>query len=272
MLGIWSSGFWGMEKRPFPYFFPKKGIFTMGSAKYFDVEECFANLNKGFDNLLAFAKLATQAERLHGLAWYAQEYSNALEIAQRYGLDIETTVKVIAALSPQLDYTFNLLVAEIAIRYYVSGGFVPSIEDYRQKKSSLLDLSKDIPLRIPANVTGANLLKALWILQGYDALSGQKVTAFADNLLRFADSSKVTVDSHAILAWFGIVKPLSAAIAPSYYAIVEADYKRLATVLGVSPLESQAIVWVVRRRLSGSDKRDSRKSHIEKLQAFLAAM
>lgn len=230
----------------------------MGTSKVYSFPECEANLSKGLQNLLDLAKQATKLERENGLKWYAQEYQNCVDLALTYDLPLEHVISCVACLSPQLRWSHNILVAEIVIRHYVSGGYIPSINDYLSKRASLVELGQDQRLpSIPANVTGANKVKALWILQGYNALSGQKVTSFYDNLLRFGDSSRVTVDSHAISAWFGVIAPQSVSVVPSYYKIIEADYRKCAEILGVSPLECQAVIWVVKRRLSGSDKRDN---------------
>jgi hypothetical protein len=233
-------------------------------GEYISTEVLQANLQSGFDNLVWFAKQASQVELDNGLAWYSQAYNEAVTLAADYNLPLDRVIDVIACLSPQLRWSDNVKAAEAVIRYFLSGGFVPSIADYIAKRSSLLDLSRQsgFDLPIAANVTGANKVKALWILQGYNALSGQKVISFADNIRRFADSEAVTVDSHAILAWLGRIDQKSVTIGANsrFYDIIAADYKRLARLLHVSPLEAQAIVWIVRRRLSGSDKLDGANS------------
>lgn len=240
----------------------------MGNSKVYNLVECEANLSHGLSNLLSLAAQASQVERENGLQWYAQAYFECVELGKLYNLSLERIIACVACLSPQLRWSHNILVAEIVIRYYVAGGYIPAYNDYLSKRASLVELGNDPRLpKIPANVTGANKVKALWILQGYDALSGQKVTSFYDNLLRFGDSSRVTVDSHAISAWFGVIDAQSVSITPSYYQIVEADYRKCAKILGISPLECQAIIWVVKRRLSGSDKRDN-----EGVSKLLAAL
>jgi hypothetical protein len=248
----------------------------MGTAKRFSFEELQANLESGLANLLAIVAQATKWELENGPLWYSQGYSESLRLANLYNLPLESVIRCIACLSPQLRWSQNIILAEIVIRYFVSGGFVPSISDYKGNGGELkfTELAENplFTLRsIPCNTTGANVLKALWILQGhYTALSGEKVLSFYENLARFADSQKVTVDSHAVLAWMGICTPLSATFDYRFYSVIEADYTRLAEIMRISPLEAQAIVWIVRRRLAGSDTKDH--IAVDKLQAYLAKM
>ena len=229
----------------------------MGSSKQYGQVECEANINKGLDNLLWFAKQATDIELSGGLQWYAEAYNACVNLSQLYDLPLDHVIKCVACLSPQLRWSVNVIAAEVVIRHYVSGGYIPSYNDYLTKVANLKQLGSDPRLpQIKANVTGANKVKALWILQGYNALGGQKVNSFADNIFRFSDSQSVTVDSHAINAWFGVTSAQSVSVTPSFYPIIAADYRRCAKIMGVSPLECQAIIWIVKRRLSGSDQSD----------------
>lgn len=226
-------------------------------------EHCQANLDLGYFNLRTIWLLSTPDERKSGLAWYGIALYGCFYLSETYDLPLSTVVQVVACLSPQLRWTVNIQVAEQVIRHYLSGGYIPEYNSYLSKAFTLVELSKDS--RLPrlqvdgkgTNVTGANLIKSLWICQGYDALSGPKVLSFADNIFRFLESDRVTVDSHAINAWFGVTWRQSVALAaPSFYKIIAADYIRLAKEENISPLECQAIIWVVLRRLSGSDKQD----------------
>lgn len=246
----------------------------MGSSKVYSVSECQMNLQDGVSNLLWFIGQATRFERDNGLAWYRKAYLDCVELSERYNLPLTRVILVVACLSPQTRWSQNVLIAEIVIRYYLSSGYVPNYADYKGNGGthSLVELSRNGALiKIPANVTGSNLIKALWILQGHDnVLSGQKVESFFDNLIRFGDSNKVTVDSHAILSWFKSVDKQSVSCAPSFYGIIETDYRKVAEIIGVSPLECQAIVWIVRRRLAGSDQTDG--FGVQVLIDFLASM
>lgn len=246
----------------------------MGSTKRFSFDELQANLEYGLANLLAIVAQATKWELDNGPLWYGKGYSDCVNLAVRYSLSLDTVCRVVACLSQQLRWTHNILLAEIVIRYFVSGGYVPNYGDYQGNGGSYtlrqLADNEHMISGIPCNVTKAALVKALWILQGYDALTGEKVLSFYENLIRFADSSKVTVDSHAVLAWMGIHEAVAATFDYRFYSVISADYARLAEIMHVSPLEAQAIVWIVRRRLAGSDQKDH--FGVSKLQAYLEAM
>lgn len=232
---------------------------TMGTGKVFNFDECTANLSIGFENLMTIFAMATDAERSNGLSWYSTAYNECVRLADLYNLPLHNVVYCVAAVSPQLRWVHNIIAAETLIRHFVSGGYIPSITPTLDGTMGLKAMAKEEKSNLPsiaANVTSENKIKALWILQGYNALSGAKVTSFADNIMRFENSDAVTVDSHAILAWFGIYTTGSVSIVPSFYTIVAADYRKVAAIVGMSPLECQAVIWIVRRRLAGSDVAD----------------
>lgn len=232
--------------------------------KHYSLPLAEANLDHGLANLIYFFLSATEAERQEGIKWYASTFFETVELAKLYHLPVDQVIDVIAALSPQLRWSENIYSAEVVIRYFLAGSFVPSYTEYLSGAKKLLELSQGINLPIDANVTGINKLKALWLLQGQKwALHGPKVEAFADNIHRFEDSNRVTVDSHAISAWFGCVVPQSVTVTPSFMAIIEADYRKLAALFGVSPLEGQAIVWIVKRRMSGADIRKGQDKKLD---------
>lgn len=233
----------------------------MASEKRYTRLECALNADSSIESLLWFIAQATRFERENGLTWYKQEFSNCEELAERYNLTLDTVIRVVACMSPQTRWSQNILIAEIVIRIWMLKPEYPKATEFNRfgGRFSLPHLVKTSNLtRIPGNVTGANLLKAFWILDGYpSALSGPKVESFYENLVRFGDSNRVTVDSHAILAWFGSIEKKSVSLADEHcYRIIETDYRKVAEIIKVSPLECQAIVWVVRRRLAGSDKTD----------------
>lgn len=246
----------------------------MGNSKTYTRTECILNADKGLESLLSFIAQATRFERENGLTWYKQEYANCEELADRYNLTLDTIVRVVACMSPQTRWSQNILIAEIVIRIWLLKPQYPKATEFKKfgGKLTLPQLVKSCNLaKIPGNVTGANLLKAFWVLDGHaSALNGPKVESFYENLIRFGDSNRVTVDSHAILAWFGSVEKRSVSVVEDGYRLIENDYRRLAEILNISPLEAQAIVWVVRRRLCGSDQTDH--FGVQVLIDFLANM
>jgi len=231
----------------------------MAKSGNVNTAELQAALDQGMANLMRFWSQASQAEIAYGVAWYATANKDCKTLSSRYGIGLETLIRVVAVLSPQLRWSHNVAAAEIIVRYYVSGGYIPAISRYYSKESTLVELGRELShVKMGCNVTGANKIKALWILQGYGSmLRGPKVERFFDNIHKFMTSGEVTVDSHAILAWLGRIDSASVALgAPSFYSIIAADYCKAAEMVGLSGLEFQAVVWIVRRRLAESDKRD----------------
>lgn len=211
------------------------------------------------ENLLWYVSQVTDEDRLLGLGWYRLVHNKCIEMAEQYGLTLDTTIRVVACLSPQLPWVDNLMAAETVIRYFLAGGLVPDRELYLSKAAKLVELGRSIDLFIPANVIGPNKVKALWILQGYsDCLSGPKVNSFYHNILHHnASGDVVTVDTHAIGAWARRHEtPESLSVScDQHYRIIEADYVWLASVLNMTVEETQSLLWVIYRRLSGADRR-----------------
>lgn len=232
-----------------------------GGYKY-SVEEIKSVLDKGLENIMRMYAHATQFEIEEGIAWYRIAYEQAVDIANRYKLPIETVVKVACAISPKMSWKLNMKAAEFYVRYYLSGGYVPDIEPYATGNAYLQNSEKSTPdkpviskdSRLPKCPYGglkANAVKALWILQGHEwVLRGPKVQPFCDNILRWNDSQYVTVDSHAIQVWFGSLEGGTYGIPENYMKVIAADYIRAAELLGLSPLQVQAITWKVKKNRS----------------------
>jgi len=231
--------------------------------------DCTANLNDGVANLLNVYAAATLSETRDGLDWYSSAHDEAQRIARLYSVPMDVVVKVACALSPRLSWERNMPAAESVIRHYVAGGFVPSITPYvdgtmklqrtKATPAGALVIADNPLVPTIAGPTRVNVVKALWILQGYQwVLRGKKVSSFCDNILNHATSNAVTVDSHAIQCWFGRMEEGTYAVPPTFYAVIEADYQRAAAIVGCTPLQFQAIVWVAKKRITEENKRAQR--------------
>jgi hypothetical protein len=222
---------------------------------------CDLVASNGVSTLLGIYAQATVKELRDGLAWYATALDEAKVIADTYSLPVLTVVQVACALSPRLRWENNMLEAEKVIRFHASGGTFPSIALY-ESGAMKLQRTKDTPenakvlsdfVQLPwsMSATRVNVLKALWILQGHVwVLRGSKVSSFCDNILNHLTSTAVTVDSHAIQAWFGRMETGTYSVTEKYYRIIEADYRTASRVVGCSPLQFQAVVWVVKKRIT----------------------
>lgn len=232
-----------------------------GGYKY-SAEEIKAALDKGLENILKMYAQASLSEIQEGLEWYKTAKEEAQAIALRYEIDLLTVVKVACAISPKMNWKVNMLAAEWYIRHFIAGGYVPDIEPYITGEAYLQNTPNGDPnkriiaedSRIPSCGYGglkANAVKALWILQGHDwVLRGPKVQPFLDNIMFWDSSQLVTVDSHAIQVWFGSLDGGTYGIPENYMKIIAADYQKAAVLLGISPLQVQAVTWLTKKRMS----------------------
>lgn len=227
--------------------------------------ECTATMKHGIGNLLDVYVQATVEERVAGRDWYFRAYEEAVRISRLYDVKLETVVKVACALSPRLTWQQNMPAAEAVIRHFISGGYVPSIDRYvsgemklqRTKHSmSAVVIADDAGLPHIQGPTKVNIVKALWVLQGHEwVLRGKKVNSFLDNILNWATSQAVTVDSHAIQVWRGKMEEGTYAVPASFYKVIEADYRTVAAMVGLTPLQFQAVVWLVKKRITAELKK-----------------
>lgn len=208
------------------------------------------------DNLRNFLLSATPAEMAHGTSWYVTARLAAQQIAHRYNVTLAQAAHVIAALSPQVDWEENLRMAQRVTREWADGTLVAPTWPGLNANGVVLGLA-EIAAAYSSNLEGytpyaSNVCKALWILEGHlCALHGEKVTDFADNIIRDNPDS-VTVDSHYVMAWLGLAYSGTYRFDDRYHAIVTEDTRKIAQEFGLSPREVQAIVWVAKKRIQGT--------------------
>lgn len=236
----------------------------MGKTLAYTMDDVRGNLDDGVENLLGVYAHATAAERRTGINWYADARRDAEDIALRYGLSVRLVAQVAAVLSPQVEWGQNMPAAEDVIRYWLAGNYIPNAGMWTKFGGELPlgttrngdeGISSDAMFDHPAVAYRTNQLKALWLLQGHSPdviVSGDKVKSFVDNILNHETSTAVTVDSHAIQAWFGNMVAGTYSIPSAAYPIIEADYIKAAAIVGLTPLQFQAVVWVTKKRLQES--------------------
>lgn len=165
-----------------------------------------------------------------GIDWYSAGHTFAIGMAARYELTVRQACGVIAALSPSTDWDKNLVLADVMAR----------TGDCKHPY-------------------GDAIRKARRILNGEDpseALGGNKVRSFFDNLLTPATSVEVTIDRHAHDIAAGRVtddaerKVLER---KGGYERIASCYRRAAARLGMAPCALQAITWVTWRELKAED-------------------
>lgn len=166
------------------------------------------------NNILDHWDAADAAIRAEGSAWYAEARESARKLSAETGHSLETCVAVIAATSPRLQWSRNLIVAAEILR-----------------------------TRNARGVLGNSLNAALRAMDSEDpieSLTGPKVRAFARNLL--GDPEAVTVD-----VWAALIATGTKEFEPSQYAEISDAYREAALFVGVTPAEMQATTWIVAR-------------------------
>lgn len=175
--------------------------------------------------LLDAYERSTIAERQAGLEWYPRAVHGCKVWAQQFGIEPATVASVIAALSPQCEWTANLRCA--------------------------LTLLQGEPLNPGNGALNVNIRKGMRILQDRATLPdayfdyAPKVCAFARNLQ--GDSESVTIDAHAAQAALEDVTHNFNGRAGVYEVFADV-YRSAAHTLGLRPCDFQAIVWHVWKR------------------------
>lgn len=177
------------------------------------------------DNLIRLHGEATAADGEAGAMWYPNAHKIVCEWANTFSLPIATVAAVVAAISPQVEWSRNLIIAD------------------------------DILSERPPSIGGAlhlNLRKAERIRRERITdtrvcfASGPKVHNFSLNLA--GNFSVVTVDAHAAQA--ALDDPtFSAGLKPTTYTLIAECYQTAARTLGCEPATLQAILWLTWKRL-----------------------
>jgi hypothetical protein len=127
---------------------------------------------------------------------------------------------IVAALSPRVRWSVNLVWSRVLIDAYRSGADVPRVSTTRNRDLAWRIASGERPL---------------------DVLGGQKVRAFYRNLS--GNTRAVTVDVWAARA-AGFDMPDSKSLTRHQYAEISAAYRRAARLTGIEPAELQAAIWI----------------------------
>jgi hypothetical protein len=166
--------------------------------------------------LVALWHAADSAARTAGVQWYRAARAMARKLGRMHGCSAATAAGVIAALSPRLTWSYNVIAAE-----------------------AVLAKAERVP-----GVFRANLAKARAIAAGarpLTVLSGPKVRAFYRALC--GDSSAAVVDVWTARA--AGVDPQG--LSPQLYAQVARALKLGADEVGTTTSAFQAVAWVAVR-------------------------
>lgn len=168
--------------------------------------------------ILATWNRATPSQIEAGARWYDESGALASTLAGRHGLTVEQSASVISALSPRTTWARNV------------AGAVALLERGPSAARALGCIG--------VNVERARRAK----VDGYAALTGPKISAFARNIA--GDRETVTVD-----VWACRVASLDENLLGRVgaYDAVAAAYVAVARKVGVDPATLQATTWIVAR-------------------------
>jgi hypothetical protein len=194
---------------------------------------------KNVNNIKAVYLLATTQEKIDGAKWYSSANEIAMNLAIEYGLTLQTTAGVIAALSPRNKWSRNVIDAENLIET-----FVRDPESAVNVKTCTFGKNKEKAL---------NILKAdqdFYTENVRDILKGPKLIEFFNCILHVED---VCIDGHAYCIFNGSRTSLKdvPSIGVKLRKEIKSDFKKAAAKFKISPAEMQAITWVTWRRIHG---------------------
>jgi hypothetical protein len=189
---------------------------------YISLDNVQAKYSEGVQNLYKTYTIVGGHIRSN---WYDQALADCQCIARHYRLSTEIVVAVVAAISPSMRWSQNLDAACQCIAAFRSGSN---------------------PDNTKLSGWPANKRKAFAILAEGDPslLSGQKVRAFASNILGCKET--VTVDRHMIhLYLYGANGKASGkySIGKSAYSLIAKAINECADKIGISPSRFQSVVW-----------------------------
>lgn len=179
------------------------------------------------NNLLNLHTTASSAAYAEGLAWYPKARAIMHDWALHYGVHHTVCACVTAALSPQVSWERNLIMADDVLA---------------ERPLSLLGIQKNMEKAIALR-REPEVIEKLGVLHTMQSLfpTGRKVQSFACNLS--GDTDTVTVDTHGFQAAFNdstLVRTFHSAA----YHVIAAAYRIAAWKSGHrAPCDFQAIIW-----------------------------
>ena len=187
-------------------------------------------------NILAVYYQASEYDRQTGMDWYDRAYIIAENLAILYNIEVRQAAGVIAAISPRVSWSRNVILAEQLI-----SGYKKSLPVEMYTKGIMADGCGKAHQILKGNAPVSTILK------------GNKVRAFYICILTPEMTEAVCVDTHAISIALGFrcKDKDTAKIFKSeklYNEIAEA-YRNAAVVAGIRPHQMQAVTWVTWRRL-----------------------
>lgn len=179
-------------------------------------------------NVLAFYAEATTSERRDGFTWYPRAAQHADQISRAYGMPFEHAAAVIAALSPQMEWSANVRWAREAAAAWVMGNPVPR----RGLGNSVKRAERALAGDLTDIMREAGTLK---VRNFYGSIVGER--------------GAVCVDRHALRVLMGDAQATPPSLTDARYRAAAAAYRDAARDLGKGARHIQAVTWIVCKRL-----------------------
>lgn len=176
-------------------------------------------------NLAKLWRARTDADTLDGLAWYPKAHKLVCEWSEYFGLPIATVACIVSALSPQCEWSLNLIAADDVLHDRALSAYGPLPANVRKARAILRDKGVTTVPYFPY---------------------GPKVATFAVNLA--GNYEVATIDTHALQAAFSDVTVVRS-LHWTAYSIVSQAYVNAAHRVDVEPACFQAVLWHTWKRL-----------------------
>ena len=173
---------------------------------------------------------ASEGERNKGFFWYSDQHNYLKAMAGYYGIPFNVVCGITAVLSPSISWDVNLNAVRLLLQ---NKGKVSGIKTtgypLNWKKATRMYRNRKV----------------------FPYLSGDKVTAFYDNLLKPHASTKVAIDTFMIACYYGYTDKANCAkhFTPKYNKVLQDEIKILAEKYDRSPCQMQATIWIAYHRI-----------------------
>ena len=197
----------------------------------YPIEEIEHNLRKTFSRTNPY-------EYKEGKGWYQEANVYLQEIADHFNVPLQLVCALCAVLSPGNQWNSNLKDTYNLIRF-----------GWNDKKR----FGKFTSVTYPQNIKKAKKILRYQGLGQYHLVSGVKVSAFFDNLLYPKTSNCVTIDTHMFRCALNDSNlDVTGSLPVTYTREIDRIVRLIAIECNLLPLQIQAIIWTVWKRLTFS--------------------
>lgn len=192
---------------------------------------------KCINSIIRFFNVARANEIKEGMDWYNEANRYCRELGERFNISLSQSAGIIAAYSPQTNWTDNK-------RYAVTFLINP--------RNRIKSLVQDIKARNILTLDSEDKIFHSLSVRG----AAFKTKSFFLNMLNPDIPTNVTIDRHAIAVCLqkpdkvqALPETYGANVTKKQYDFLQSCYIQAAKELDVLPHQLQAITWLVYRRL-----------------------